>query len=386
MDNGDRILVAQIGTDEAAPGSVGIYTVTDKGSGSTPWIVTRATDCDESGEFTPGQKVYIEEGDNWKGAQWGYVGPLSPTVDTTQLFFKLIGGHVIVGNTSVKLGYQAGDSSTSVGNGFVAIGGGALSAAAAGTPSSDIGIGTNAGKYIQGSSHIAIGQSAIGTGTCTGTATNQANIAMGPSAGKEITSGYANIFIGANTGIDITSGYGNVIVGVDSFSSNVDAVSKETTIVGSAAGRNADDDCTYIGYAVAYGTGGIGNTAVGNRALYSANAAAASNTVLGYKAGYNCHSGNVMIGYQAGYNETGSDTLYIDNSSTSTPLIYGDFTNNNISFNLGSDFGAGVGVIGIKNAGTVPTTNPTNAGILYVEGGALKYRGSSGTITGIAPA
>jgi hypothetical protein len=40
----------------------------------------------------------------------------------------------------------------------------------------------------------------------------------------------------------------------------------------------------------------------------------------------------------------------------------------------------------ISNAGTVPSTNPTGGGILYTEGGALKYRGSSGTVTTIANA
>lgn len=50
------------------------------------------------------------------------------------------------------------------------------------------------------------------------------------------------------------------------------------------------------------------------------------------------------------------------------------------------DLGAGDGVLGIHNAATVPSTNPTNGGILYVEGGALKFRGASGTVTTIAPA
>ncbi len=40
----------------------------------------------------------------------------------------------------------------------------------------------------------------------------------------------------------------------------------------------------------------------------------------------------------------------------------------------------------IGNATTVPTGNPTGGGFLYVEGGALKWRGSSGTITTIGPA
>lgn len=42
-------------------------------------------------------------------------------------------------------------------------------------------------------------------------------------------------------------------------------------------------------------------------------------------------------------------------------------------------------IIGIAN-GTAPTTSPANMGQLYVEAGALKYRGSSGTITTIAVA
>lgn len=41
------------------------------------------------------------------------------------------------------------------------------------------------------------------------------------------------------------------------------------------------------------------------------------------------------------------------------------------------------GVIGISN-GTAPTTSPAGMGQLYVEGGALKFRGSSGTVTTIA--
>jgi hypothetical protein len=58
----------------------------------------------------------------------------------------------------------------------------------------------------------------------------------------------------------------------------------------------------------------------------------------------------------------------------------------NLGFNTNSQFGGGVKVIGIGNATTVPTTNPSNAGILWVENGALKYRGSSGTVTTIANA
>ena len=49
-------------------------------------------------------------------------------------------------------------------------------------------------------------------------------------------------------------------------------------------------------------------------------------------------------------------------------------------------YGGGVGVVFIANDSTDPTTNPTGGGIIYVSGGALKYRGSSGTVTTIAAA
>ena len=49
-------------------------------------------------------------------------------------------------------------------------------------------------------------------------------------------------------------------------------------------------------------------------------------------------------------------------------------------------FGGGNGVIGIANAAGVPGSNPTGGGVLYAEAGALKWRGSGGTVTTIAAA
>ena len=50
------------------------------------------------------------------------------------------------------------------------------------------------------------------------------------------------------------------------------------------------------------------------------------------------------------------------------------------------NYGGGSAVIMIGNAAGTPTSNPTGGGILYVESGALKYRGSSGTITTLGSA
>jgi hypothetical protein len=53
---------------------------------------------------------------------------------------------------------------------------------------------------------------------------------------------------------------------------------------------------------------------------------------------------------------------------------------------LGGTSTPGARVMYIANATTVPASNPSGGGVLYVEGGALKYRGSSGTVTTIANA
>jgi hypothetical protein len=56
----------------------------------------------------------------------------------------------------------------------------------------------------------------------------------------------------------------------------------------------------------------------------------------------------------------------------------------NIGIGTDPDFGAGSGVIGVSEARATPTKNPTQGGILFVEDGALKYRGPQGTVTTIA--
>jgi hypothetical protein len=56
----------------------------------------------------------------------------------------------------------------------------------------------------------------------------------------------------------------------------------------------------------------------------------------------------------------------------------------NLGIGATTEFGSGVRVIGIANAEAVPTENPAGGGVLYVEDGALKYRGPSGTVTTLA--
>ncbi len=63
-----------------------------------------------------------------------------------------------------------------------------------------------------------------------------------------------------------------------------------------------------------------------------------NNVYLGSEAGYENISGsnNVFIGYQSGYSETGSNKLYIENSNSSAPLIYGEFDDDQVAINGGA--------------------------------------------------
>jgi hypothetical protein len=89
--------------------------------------------------------------------------------------------------------------------------------------------------------------------------------------------------------------------------------------------------------------------------------------------------------YDVGFSRSAAGVLSINDAST-TLANYRDLKLRNLFANGSSDAGGGVGVIALANAATVPTTNPSGGGVLYVEAGALKYRGSSGTVTTVAPA
>lgn len=79
-----------------------------------------------------------------------------------------------------------------------------------------------------------------------------------------------------------------------------------------------------------------------------------------------------------------ADEIRLYTGSSVTERVRVDSSGN---FGLnGTTFGSGVRVMFIGNATTVPTTNPTGGGVLYTDAGALKYRGSSGTVTTIANA
>ncbi|MCF6171237.1 MAG: tail fiber domain-containing protein [Bacteroidales bacterium] len=83
-----------------------------------------------------------------------------------------------------------------------------------------------------------------------------------------------------------------------------------------------------LGYSCLAKNNGFGNVAVGNSVLIK-DTSGSNNTAIGHWSGYNSKagSGNVFIGYRSGFFETGSNKLYIENSMSNAPLIYGEFDN-----------------------------------------------------------
>ena len=132
----------------------------------------------------------------------------------------------------------------------------------------------------------------------------------------------------------------------------------------------------------------------------------ASVCVLGLRSTYACYmsfatgSGTTYterfgMGYRNGIGATGlvntlGNPFQLETKADATKVpIRAEAASSNLALcgagGAGS-YGGGEGVVNIVNAATLPTTNPTGGGILYVDAGALKYRGSSGTVTTLAAA
>lgn len=173
-------------------------------------------------------------------------------------------------------------------------------------------IGSGAGYYQRGSNNVAIGSSALhGTGDSTATG----NISIGTSAGHGIGTGAAyNINIGTNSGYFNSSGDYNIAIGYRAGQGASGQNYSFNVFIGVDAGKvvNTAGSCVMIGY-----LSGAAVTTGGDHILIGESAGKSLTT----------ETGCVMIGHAAGENATASNVLYIANSNTVTPLIYGEFDN-----------------------------------------------------------
>ncbi len=103
---------------------------------------------------------------------------------------------------------------------------------------------------------------------------------------------------------------------------------------------------------------------------------------------------DIAIYHNAGggivFNESQADRDFRVEGDSASHMIFMDATSTTENIALlttsAPNWQSGDKILFIGNADTVPTGDPTGGGFLYVEAGALKFRGSSGTVTPIAPA
>lgn len=101
---GNRILVKNE-TSSNAPYN-GIYDVTNPGSPTEQFVLTRSSDADETAEVTPGLFVFVEQGDNWSDSGWVLTTDGTINLGSTNLTFVQFSsaGQSIAGNGLTKSG------------------------------------------------------------------------------------------------------------------------------------------------------------------------------------------------------------------------------------------------------------------------------------------
>ncbi len=314
-------------------------------------------------------------------------------------------GYTALNNNNSSYNTAVGNAamfSTNSGASNTAMGASALYKNTTGTD--NVAIGREAlNNNLTASNNIAVGRKAlytnstgaqnvaIGTDALKNNNTAHDNTAVGFYALKSNTTGYDNISIGKGASAGNTIGSSNVAIGNDALTFN--NAGSESTAIGSGAllfanpsptafvtgnvavgyhsihgsftpSNNTGQNNTAVGHkSLTFNTEGSDNTANGYHALYL-NTTGSSNTALGKQAGHNNNtgSGNVFLGKEAGYNELSSNKLYIDNSQTSDPLIWGDFDADEVVVN---------GSLGVMN---MDTNNTGELLVIHNPDGTLSAR------------
>jgi hypothetical protein len=219
---------------------------------------------------------------------------------------------------------------------------------------------------------------AVGGDTLMDITTGTVNVAIGQDALESNTSGNSNMAIGGSSLQSNLDGTQNTAIGVNSLNLNTDKTG--STAVGFEALKSSNSNfCTAIGHRALYSltTNSDTSVAIGGEALYYCQTNSSNNVAVGWQAGKGTtgHSkvGCVFIGRKAGRDENSSNKLYIANSETATPLVYGDFSTPQVTVN-GALTTTGTLTVG---AYTLPATDGTNGQVLQTNG--------SGILTWVTP-
>lgn len=311
---------AQVGIGTSTPDASSILDIKSTNAGL---LVPRMTQAQRMAIPAPAEGLIVYQTDNTSGfyyhsSSWIFLpgsntgdweltgnGGTNPytnfigTTDDVPLIFKVWGdysGVIDPHNFHTGFGYHSlanFDSAQSWGDHNTAFGNSALN------------------SLVSGSHNAAFGEESLSS-----TVDGYDDVGLGPFALRLNTTGGDNTAVGAHAMEFNDTGNNNTALGWHAIE-NI-TVGSENTAMGSFA-LNQND--------------AVQNTTIGANAMNS-NTSGSENTAIGYAAGYNSQgSSNVFLGYQAGYDEAGDNKLYIANSGTSDPLIYGDFLTGKVTIN-----------------------------------------------------
>jgi len=365
----------------------GIYTVTSVGSGAAGWVLTRATDYDQTGtgagEIAPGDTTFVISGTQNAGTQWVQTTDLPITIGTTAIVFAQIAGpgaytagtgltltgtQFSITNTAVTAG--AYGSASSVGT-FTVNAQGQLTAA------SSASIAIAASQVTSG--QLAVAQGGTGAATLTGYVYGNGTSAMTASTTIPNT---------AITGLGTMSTQNANAVAITGGSINSTAIGGTTPSSGAFTTLGATGNATlatitsgtWNGTAIAVGYGGTGQTAALTQygVIYGASTTAMAVTAAGT-------TGQVLVGNTGGAPSwaTVSSTLVSSINFGTTGLTPATATTGAVTV---------AGTLAVANGGTGLTSTPANGALdigngtgftrtTLTQGTGITITNASGSIT-----
>ena len=243
LNVGDRVLVK----DQTAALQNGIYTVTNVGSASTNWVLTRATDFDQSpnGEIGGGDFVFVQEGT--ANADNGYV------VTTN--------GTITVGTTSIDWAQFSGAGQITAGAGLTKTG-------------NTIDVGGTANRITINADSVDIastyvGQTSITTLGTVGTGTWQGTVIAGQYGGTGVNNNGKTITLGGN--LTTSGAFATTLTVTATTNVTLPTTGTLATLAGTETFTNKtlSTGSTWQGNIVAVSYGGTGaNTFTSNGIIY----------------------------------------------------------------------------------------------------------------------